>query len=235
LDFEQIVCNTDKAAASKTWTTTQGAQSFGSATAAKPITRQTASAALAQLLERVDRVNRDEHFLARVTRVVLFGSYLRPEVDRLGDVDVAVELQLKEADRERARKLNYQRVAEMERHGRRFTQFLDRELWWRTETFRFLKGRSRSISLADYDTEKAFVDCVPHKILLSAPTTRAKPAEKLVTRIRRIRRPKGSRLATIRGAKRVYLYRSGEVSHNRTSGAVSIFKLTRQPTGILVA
>jgi hypothetical protein len=27
----------------------------------------------------------------------------------------------------------------------------------------------------------------------------------------------------------------GETSHNQTSGAVSIFKLTRQPTGILVA
>jgi predicted nucleotidyltransferase len=174
----------------KTWRTTQSAQSFGSATAAKPITRQTASAALAEFLERVGRVNRDEHFLARVTRVVLFGSYLRPEVNRLGDVDVAVELQPKEADRERARELNYQRVAKMERNGRRFSQFLDRELWWRTETFRFLKGRSRSISLADYHTEKEFVDRVPHKILLSAPTTRAKPAKKLVTRIRRARRPK---------------------------------------------
>jgi len=35
-------------------TTTQLAQSFGSATAAKPITRQTADHALSQLLERVN-------------------------------------------------------------------------------------------------------------------------------------------------------------------------------------
>ena len=53
----------------KTWTTTQLAQSFGSATAAKRITRQTADAALAQLLERVDRVNSDDYFLAQVTCV----------------------------------------------------------------------------------------------------------------------------------------------------------------------
>jgi hypothetical protein len=113
----------------KTWTTTQLAQSFGSATAAKPITRQTASASLNQLLERVDRVNSDEHFLARVTRLILFGRYLRPEVDRLSDVDVAVELRPKEADRGRARELNHQRIAEMERNGHRFSRSLDRESW----------------------------------------------------------------------------------------------------------
>ncbi len=77
----------------KTWTTTQLAQSFGSATAAKPITRKTAETALARLLERIERVNRDSHFLAKVTRVIVFGSYLRADVDRLGDVDVAVELE----------------------------------------------------------------------------------------------------------------------------------------------
>src|SRR5580658_7211808 len=78
--------------------TTQLAQSFGSATAAKPITRQTADHALSQLLERVNQVNSDERFLAKVTKVVVLGSYLRSGVDRLSDLDVAVELQPKEAN-----------------------------------------------------------------------------------------------------------------------------------------
>ncbi len=77
------------------WTTTQLARSFGSATAAKPITRQTADHALSQLLERVNQVNSDECFVAKVTRVVVLGSYLRAEVDRLSDLDIAVELQPK--------------------------------------------------------------------------------------------------------------------------------------------
>jgi predicted nucleotidyltransferase len=34
--------------------------------------------------------------------VVLFGSMLKPEVDRLSDVDVAVELATKETDFDRA-------------------------------------------------------------------------------------------------------------------------------------
>ena len=79
----------------KTWTTTQLAQSFGSATAPKPMTGRTAEAALALFLARVDRVNSDDNILAKVTRVVLFGSYPRAEANRLGDVDVAVELRPK--------------------------------------------------------------------------------------------------------------------------------------------
>src|SRR5437773_232842 len=54
------------------WTTTQLAQSFGSATAAKLITRRTADQALSQLLERVKQVNGNKCFLAKVTKVVVF-------------------------------------------------------------------------------------------------------------------------------------------------------------------
>ena len=172
------------------WTTTQLAQSFGSATAAKPITRRTAEAALARLLERVERVNHDNHFLAKVTRVIVFGSYLCGD-DRLGDVDVAVELAPKEAHRRHFRELNYRRVAESERKGHRFSRTLDREMWWPLETFHFLKGRSRSISLHDYRAEKQLVDEVPHRILMPLGTKSgqrvAKESPKLVRKARRPR------------------------------------------------
>ena len=176
----------------KTWTTTQLAQSFGSATVARPITRRTAEAALALFLARVDRVNSDDYFLAKVTRVVLFGSYLRAEANRLGDVDVAVELRPKEVDRGRLRELNARRVTETEskENGHRFNRMLDRESWWQMETFRFLKSRSRSISLVDYSTEKAFVDRVPHKVIFSVREERPKSALPRPTAIRRARRPK---------------------------------------------
>jgi len=77
--------------------TTQLARSFGSQTAARPITRQTADHVLSQLLERVNQVNSNEYFLAKVTKVVVLGSYLRTDADRLSDLDIAVELQPKEA------------------------------------------------------------------------------------------------------------------------------------------
>ncbi len=144
------------------------AQTFGSATAAKPITRETADKVLSQLLERVDRVNRDEHFLAKITKVVLLGSYLRPEIDRLSDVDVAVELQPKERNWDRLREATQERVETLRTTGHRFRNWLEAEYWWHVEAFRFLKGQSRGISLIDYKAEQASVDKVPHKVLFSS-------------------------------------------------------------------
>jgi predicted nucleotidyltransferase len=114
----------------ETWRTTQLAQTFGSATAAKPITRETADRALSQLIERVNRVNRDEHFLAKVTKVVVLGSYLRPEIDRLSDLDIAVELQPKERDWDRLREQTQERVEQIRTAGHRFGSWLEAECWW---------------------------------------------------------------------------------------------------------
>jgi predicted nucleotidyltransferase len=176
---------------SKTWTTTPLAQSFASASAAKPITRQTAERALADFLARVERVNSDDRFLAKVTRVIIFGSYLRTDMDRLGDVDMAIELQPKEKDRKLLRELNYRLAAQSEREGHRFTGILDRELWWKSETFRFLKSRSRSISMLDYKLEKEFVDRVPHQTLLCTAEEQTEPPRTVPDQVRRPRRPRG--------------------------------------------
>ena len=80
------------------WKITQAGQTLSSATAAKRVTRATAEKALQQFLGRVEQVNNDPYFLGKVTRVVLFGSMLKPETERLSDVDLAVEVASKEAD-----------------------------------------------------------------------------------------------------------------------------------------
>src|SRR5215471_8646618 len=72
------------------WTVTQAGDTLAVATAARPVSRQTAERALAQFLERVARVNDDAYFLARVTRVALYGSMLRPEVKRRRRFSVAI-------------------------------------------------------------------------------------------------------------------------------------------------
>jgi len=68
----------------------------------------------------VDLVNRRPVFLAKVAEVVLFGSMLKPEVDRVSDVDLAVEILPKESNSERARAINERRVLELELLGRAF-------------------------------------------------------------------------------------------------------------------
>jgi predicted nucleotidyltransferase len=57
-------------------------------------------------MERVQKVNQDDYFVAQVTGVILFGSMLRLEVDKLGDVDIAVQIEAKERSIERFRQLN---------------------------------------------------------------------------------------------------------------------------------
>jgi DNA-binding IclR family transcriptional regulator len=69
------------------WTITQPGQTLSSATAAKRVTLAIAENALQQFLRRVEQVNTDPYFLAKVTRAVLVGSILKPGPDRSSDVD----------------------------------------------------------------------------------------------------------------------------------------------------
>jgi predicted nucleotidyltransferase len=147
---------------SSAWRT---ARTLSSATAAERVTRATAEKALQQFLGRVEQVNNNPYFLGKVIRVVLFGSMLKPEVERLSDVDLAVELASKEADFDHARAKNYERVEKLAIQGHRFRNFLEQEGCWYWEVFRFLKGQSRVIALADYAAEKSFVLTVPHRVL----------------------------------------------------------------------
>jgi len=151
------------------WKVTQAGQTLSSATAAKRVARATAQKALQQFLGRVEQVNKDPYFLGKVTRVVLFGSMLKPGVERLSDVDLAVEVAPKEADFDRARVKNYERVEELAVQGHRFRNFLEQEVCWYWEVFKFLKGQSRVIALADYSVEKTFVLRVPHRFLMGQP------------------------------------------------------------------
>jgi hypothetical protein len=172
------------------WTVTQAGDTLAVATAARPVSRQTAERVLAQFLERVARVNNDPYFLARVTRVALYGSMLTPEVNRLSDVDLAVQLIAKETDIDRRQEANAERVEQLAIEGRRFGSFLEEQFCWFLETFRFLKGRSRVISLADYNVEKRLVLAVPHRMLLGEPEELPpEPAPKVPQTLVRRRRP----------------------------------------------
>jgi predicted nucleotidyltransferase len=158
-----------EAAGRNAWQVTQAGRTLSSATAAKRITRATAQRALLQFLGRMEQVNNDPYFLGKVTRVVLFGSMLEPAVERLSDVDLAVEVASKDADFDRARVKNNARVEELAARGHRFRNFLEQEGCWYWEVFGFLKGQSRVIALADYSMEKTLVLTVPHRFLIGQP------------------------------------------------------------------
>ncbi len=144
-----------------------------------------------RFLARVERVNNDPYFLGKVTSVVLFGSMLKPEVKRLSDVDVAVEVASKDPDFESARVKNFERVEDLEAQGHRFRNFVEREGCWYWEVFRFLKGQDRVLALADYAVEKPLVLTVPHRVLLGrserTPTIAAPSKPQPPVRSRRAR------------------------------------------------
>ena len=72
---------------------------------------------------------------------------LKPEVERLSDVDLAVELVSKEVDFDRARLKNQQRAEELADQGRGFRNFLEWEGCWYFEAFR-ISERSKPGDLA---------------------------------------------------------------------------------------
>lgn len=63
-----------------------------------PINREKADRIMQEFLKRVEEVNRDDFYPYRVSKLVLFGSYLNPEQMDLGDIDIAFELEPKIKD-----------------------------------------------------------------------------------------------------------------------------------------
>jgi len=79
------------------WHLTTESVPLRAAAAAKPILRSTADRLLAELLLRIDRLNKSPDFLARFERAIVFGSYLG-SAERLSDLDVAIQWQRREME-----------------------------------------------------------------------------------------------------------------------------------------
>jgi hypothetical protein len=146
---------------------TSKGQALANASAAKPIHMRTAERVLAQFLERVRLVNNTQEYAYRVEHVVLFGSMLT-DVERVGDVDVAVRLEPKvsEGSAHEQRCMARRRAAEAK--GRNFYGVLDWALWPTQEILLQLKARSGSLSLHDFcEIEK--MPNVRYRVLLGDP------------------------------------------------------------------
>ena len=145
-----------------TWRNTTLGNAFANATAARPVQRRVAERLLSQFLNRVRRVNAHAAFLYRVTEVVVFGSYLSTK-SKMGDVDLAIQLEPKPEFRDGWAERVLVHAAEAEARGRRFSRFADRLGWAEQETRMFLKGGSRSLSLHDLDHERPLFSEMPHQ------------------------------------------------------------------------
>ena len=117
----------------------------------KPVSRATATRLLGQVIERARAYNADPARLLTVTEIVVFGSYLDPAVDLLGDLDLAVSTVRRDTDGKRYvdKVLEYARAS-----GRSFSAFHDRLFWPARELRMILKNRSPAISITDEDIRR---------------------------------------------------------------------------------
>jgi DNA-binding PadR family transcriptional regulator len=151
----------------KVFQVTNKGQALANASAARPIHRKTAERVLEQFLERVQLVNSMPEYAYRVEHVVLFGSMLS-DIDRLGDVDVAVQLQPKVSEDAALEEWSMARRRAAEARGRNFYGVLDWAMWPTQEIFLQLKSRSSSLSLHDF-CEVERMPNVRYRVLLGEP------------------------------------------------------------------
>jgi len=123
---------------------------FANATAAKPISRGTAERVLREFTDRVNAVNASKEYAFKVKSAVLFGSMLSC-ADRLGDVDIAIDLQRRLSDSVEFRQHCDRRRHLAEEQGRAFSTAVDWATWPEKEVVLQLKARSCSLSLHRFD------------------------------------------------------------------------------------
>lgn len=123
---------------------------YANATAAKPISRGTAERILKELLDRVNAVIATKEYAFKVKSAVLFGSMLSC-VDRLGDIDVAIDLQRRISNSAKFRLQCDRRRQLAEELGMTFSTAIDWATWPKKEVVLQLKARSRSLSLHGFD------------------------------------------------------------------------------------
>ena len=128
------------------WSNTMQGNAFSHASGAKPLLRSSADQRVKEFLARVAEIGKNPEFLYRVETAVLFGSYLTAK-DRINDIDLFLRIVPKEKDREKQHLLEQRRTEEAMRQGKSFGTFVDQISWPQTEVLKYLKARSRSISL----------------------------------------------------------------------------------------
>jgi hypothetical protein len=122
------------------WEATTLGNALAMASFGKPITRSTADRLVAGLLERARLYNADPGMPLFVERLRIFGSYLDPTVDPLGDVDVELSFGMRTRDHQKI-------SAYVRASGRTFDSFMGELFWPQKELIQKLRNRSTAINI----------------------------------------------------------------------------------------
>ncbi len=134
--------------ATQYWKLTLRGSALSKALFSAPVSRRNAEKKLIEFMERVHQVSEDGRFLYRVSKVIIFGSFLT-EAPTVGDLDIAIDLEPKEPDIKKHSDLTLARANMAARNGKRFQNFVEKLFFADHEVRSFLKARSRIIQLTD--------------------------------------------------------------------------------------
>jgi hypothetical protein len=135
------------------------------ASASRPVKRSTAERAVSDLISRAAEINDDPDLVMWVDKVAIFGSYLDPSVERLGDVDCAAWFSRRTADSAEHRAASLERA----NRGPRGLSFIEQLAYGETEVRQMLKGRSPVISLHDAESD-CILDRVELRVVYERPS-----------------------------------------------------------------
>jgi hypothetical protein len=126
------------------WDTTIQGNALAMASFGKPISRKTADRLVSDLLERARTYNADQGKPLFINTLRVFGSYLNPDIDPLGDVDIELTY---------GRRITDPKVlsAYARASGRSFNTYVDQLMWPLTELVQHLKNRSAFLNITTED------------------------------------------------------------------------------------
>lgn len=135
----------------ESWTVTGKARRLFDKSTTRFLKRTKAQEKLQALLARVKELNENAYYLYAVARLGVFGSYLTDK-NLLGDLDVCLSLEARETNEAHHKKVHQARIDRAFAEGQRFSSFSDELVYPYIECFRFLKGRSPKLNLAEFSS-----------------------------------------------------------------------------------
>jgi hypothetical protein len=137
---------------------------------ARCIKRKTAEKIVIEVIQRAHGINTRPELCNRVTKLVVFGSFMNPSIDPLGDVDIGFALERKylygpnEPERP-------EEEAARDRHKGPFRNIVEQVCWPEIEVVKILKGGVAGLSLHRLGNgEDPVIFGGPHKFVFPVST-----------------------------------------------------------------
>jgi len=134
---------------------------LANASAGSPISRKKAQEILEELFKRAEAINSDRSFTWGVKALIVFGSYMDLSKEKLGDVDVAMDLARKPSLRPEHDDAQTRKDA---RSGKRFSSFLEQIAWQQIKIHKALKAGKRGLSLHSAKQDWKILENTPTKV-----------------------------------------------------------------------